>query len=196
MEKRDILIWMNETEKTLVEMVLAGNLEAFDPLVTPYQRALFGLAFRLTRNREDAKEVAQETLLRAFKYLSRYDRERSFKNWLFRILVNAARKTRRKGLPHSQVTELDVATPDVDSHPEERHQRDEMRSQLLECLAPLSRREKEVFLLRDIEDLSIKETAEVMGVSSISVRVHLSAARKKIKEMVLQKYPHLIEGTR
>jgi RNA polymerase sigma-70 factor (ECF subfamily) len=186
---------MNEKENTLVEMVLAGKLEAFDPLVTPYRRALLSLAFRLTKNWEDAKEVAQETLLRAFKYLSHFDRKRSFKNWLFQILVNAARNFQKKSLPLAGGFDLEELAAS-NSGPDGRHLREELKSQLLECLTGLSRKEKEIFLLRDIEELSIKETAEVLGVSSISVRVHLSAARKKIKEMIQEKYPHMMEGRR
>ena len=187
---------MNEKENTLVEMVLAGKLEAFDPLVTPYRRALLSLAFRLTKNWEDAKEVAQETLLRAFKYLSHFDRKRSFKNWLFQILVNAARNFQKKSLPLDRGDSTSSELAASNSGPDERHLREELKSQLLECLTGLSRKEKEIFLLRDIEELSIKETAEVLGASSISVRVHLSAARKKIKEMIREKYPHLMEGRR
>jgi RNA polymerase sigma-70 factor (ECF subfamily) len=60
---------MNEREKTLVEMVLSGNLDAFEPLVIPYRKTLLTMAYRMTQNWEDAKEISQETFLRAFKYL-------------------------------------------------------------------------------------------------------------------------------
>jgi RNA polymerase sigma factor (sigma-70 family) len=186
---------MNEKENALVEMVLAGKLEAFDPLVTPYRRALLSLAFRLTKNWEDAKEVAQETLLRAFKYLSHFDKKRNFKNWLFQILVNADRNFHKKSLPLAGRFGLEELAAS-NSGPDERHIRGELKIQLLECLTGLSRKEEEVFLLRDVEELSIKETAEVLGASSVSVRVHLSAARKKIKEMIQEKYPHMMEGRR
>lgn len=63
---------MNETEKELIAMVLAGRTEAFEPLVTPYREPLVALAYRLTRNREEALEVAQEAFLRAFRSLGRY----------------------------------------------------------------------------------------------------------------------------
>jgi len=82
---------MNEREKTLVEMVLSGNLDAFEPLVIPYRKTLLTMAYRMTQNWEDAKEISQETFLRAFKYLRNYDRKRSFKNWILQILVNVAR---------------------------------------------------------------------------------------------------------
>ena len=79
-------------------MVLSGRTEAFEPLVRPYRGALLSLAFRLTRNAEDAKEVSQEALLRAFRFLGRCDTSRSFRNWLFQIAANAARDRVRKSL--------------------------------------------------------------------------------------------------
>ena len=87
---------MNETEKELIAMVLSGRTEAFEPLVTPYRGQLLALASRLTRNREEALEVAQEALLRAFRSLGRFDASRSFRNWLFQIAANEARDRYRK----------------------------------------------------------------------------------------------------
>ncbi len=87
---------MNETEKELVAMVLAGRTEAFEPLVSPYRQPLLALAWRLTRDAEDAREIAQEALLRAFRSLGGYDASRSFRNWLFQIAANEARDRYRK----------------------------------------------------------------------------------------------------
>ena len=77
-------------------MVLSGRTEAFEPLVSPYRRPLLALAYRLTRDREDAREVAQEAFLKAFRSLARYDVSRSFRNWLFQIAANEARDRRRR----------------------------------------------------------------------------------------------------
>ena len=181
-------------------MVLAGKTEAFEPLVLPYRRSLFKIAYRMTGNMEDAKEAAQETLMKAFKYLKRFDPDRSFRNWLFGILVNEARSLRaeRTNAPLSLETDartergLAANSPAPGDSCEAR----ETRSRLMECLTSLTAREKETFLLRDIEQLSITEAAEALGTSSISVRVNLSRARKKIRETILTKYPHLAEGLR
>jgi RNA polymerase sigma-70 factor, ECF subfamily len=181
-------------EKELVEMILAGRVEAFEPLVRPYRQPLLGLARRMTQNMEDAKEASQETLLRAFRYMRRYDPERSFKNWLFGILINEVRKIRaaKTKAPISLRPGLEAAEQlSAEVPPEERFSRHETRSQLMECLEVLSPREKEVFLLRDIEELSIKDAAGILRVTSVSVRVHLSRARRKMKSAILAKYPHL-----
>ena len=76
-------------------MILRGNVEAFEPLVAPYRRPLLSLALRIVPDMEDAREAAQETLMNAFRYIRNFDPERSFRNWLFAILVNEARKVRR-----------------------------------------------------------------------------------------------------
>jgi len=185
---------MNETEKELVEMVLSGRTEAFEPLVTPYRQPLLALATRLTRNREEALEIAQEALLRAFRSLARYDVSRSFRNWLFQIAVNEARDRFRKRT--RERTALESAARDEPSRdsPEAGRDRRETRSGILQCLAVLSPREREVFVLRDLEELDIKETARALGCSTISVRVNLSAARRKLREAIRTNFPHLEEG--
>lgn len=185
---------MNDSEKELVAMVLAGRSEAFEPLVTPYRQSLLALGFRLTGNREDAMEVAQEALLRAYKYLGRYDTSRSFRNWLFQIAANHARdrlRERRREADMAVEAGRDLAPAD---DPEAGRHAREIRSDLERCLSVLGPREREVFILRDLEDLDIKETARALGCSSISVRVSLSSARRKIRDAIRDRFPHLEEG--
>jgi RNA polymerase sigma-70 factor (ECF subfamily) len=190
---------MDEREKKLVERVLSGDQGAFAPLVEPYRDRLLGLAYRFTRDPEDAREVAQETLLRSFKYLGTFDVEKSFKSWLFQILVHAARnygakRSRESSLARSEpAREAALATA---SGPEKGHEDVQLRSKLMDCLDVLTPRERDVFLLRDLEDLNVEETAAALRSSSISVRVHLSAARKKIRKRIGEKYPEILEGYR
>ncbi len=185
---------MNETEKELVEMVLSGRTEAFEPLVTPYRQPLLALAYRLTRNREEALGVAQEALLRAFRSLARYDVSRSFRNWLFQIAANEARDRFRKRTREKAAAENAVHGATGSANTEAGRERQEIRSDILQCLAVLSPREQEVFVMRDLEELSIKETARALGCSSISVRVNLSSARRKLREAIRNDFPHLEEG--
>ncbi len=185
---------MDERESRLVELVLRGDSDAFGPLVTPYRKALLNMAYRLCRNWEDAGELSQETLLRAYRYLRSYDPRRSFRNWMFQILVNVWRSSGKKRLETE--TLLEWAAADPAEGPEAGHDRSEARSQLMGCLDGLSRREREVFLLRDIEEMSIVETAQALGISPLSVRVRLSLARKKIRERAREKFPHLLEDGR
>jgi len=190
---------MNLQEKRLVESVLEGNAEAFEPLVVPYRQALLSLALRMSGNIEEAKEICQETLMRAYKYLNAYDTERSFRNWLLGILMNIARQHGRKARPAGAGVLTPLSPEDerqlrATDDPERDQRQGELKSMLLDCLDGLSRREREVFLLRDIEERSIRETAQILHSSSVSVRVHLSAARRKIKDRIREKSPELAEG--
>jgi RNA polymerase sigma-70 factor, ECF subfamily len=185
---------MNETEKELVEMVLAGRTEAFEPLVTPYRRPLLALAYRLTRDREAALEVAQEAFLRAFRSLGRFDASRSFRNWLFQIAANEARDRMRRSARERAAMESAVRDVPRPADPEAGREGQEIRSGLMDCLSALSAREREVFVLRDIEELDIRETARALGCSSVSVRVNLSKARRKIRDAIRARHPHLEAG--
>ena len=190
---------MESQEKALIERVLGGDGAAFEPLVLPYRRTLLALAVRIVQDAEDAKEIAQEALFRAYKYLGRCDLERGFRNWLYQILVNAARDHRRKRGLETQ-WRSDEPLPDDSAAPgagpEDAHQAGVLRAQLLDCLDAVSAKEREVFLLRDIEQMNVREAADALGCSAISVRVHLSRARQKIKARMIEKYPHWLEGGR
>jgi RNA polymerase sigma-70 factor (ECF subfamily) len=187
---------MEPQEKALVERVLNGDGAAFEPLVLPYRRMMLALAYRIVQDAEDAKEIAQEALIRAYKYLRRCDLERGFRNWLYQILVNAARDHRRKrGLEAYWRSDdaLPETSPAPEAGPAEIHESRELRAQLLGCLGSVSPKEREVFLLRDVEQMSIEEAARALGMSQLSVRVHLSRARQKIKVTMKEKYSQLRE---
>ncbi|MBP7706424.1 MAG: sigma-70 family RNA polymerase sigma factor [Candidatus Aminicenantes bacterium] len=185
---------MNETEKELVAMVLAGRPDAFEPLVTPYRRPLLALAWRLTRDAEEARDVAQEALLRAYRSLAGYDTGRSFRNWLFQIAANEARdRYRRKARETAAFGAVAAAAPPTES-PEAGRERGEVRSDILRALAVLSPREREVLVLRDLEELDVRETARTLGCSAVAVRVHLSKARRKLRDVLRRDLPHLEVG--
>ena len=176
-------------------MVLSGRAEAFEPLVTPYRGPVLALAYRLTRDREDAREVAQEAFFKAFRSLHRFDLARSFRNWLFQIAANEARDRLRKAKRERAAFEAAAREGTAaGAAPEAGRERRETRSGILRALDALGRREREVFVLRDLQELDIRETARVLGCSSVSVRVNLSSARRKIREAIRRDYPHLEEG--
>lgn len=190
---------MENQEKELIERVLAGDIAAFEPLVTPYRSALINLAVRIVPNPEDAREVAQEALLKAFRYLRSCDLRLGFRNWLYQIVVNTARGYRkragdeRRGLA-AAVSEWNPWPSAED--PADGHEKAQDRHRLRECLSVLSDREREVFWLREIEELNVEDTARVLKSSSISVRVHLNRARRKVLEHFRSKYPDLIGENR
>lgn len=177
-------MWMNETEQELVRMVLSGRTEAFEPLVAPYRGQLLGLASRMTGNREDGLEVVQEAMWKAFRHLRRYDPKRSFRNWLFRIAVNEVRDKLRASKRERELMARAAREAEAAPEPGVEGEGRELRSDLERFLAALRPRERAVFVLRDLEELSVRETAEVLACSEISVRVHLCAARRKLRDLM------------
>jgi RNA polymerase sigma-70 factor, ECF subfamily len=190
---------MDPKEKELIERVLAGDAAAFEPLVTPYRGALIGLASGIVPNPEDAREIVQEALLKAFRYLQSCDPALGFRNWLYQIVVNTARGFRKRAGAEQRglavaVSEWDHRTRTED--PIASHEKAQARARLRECLDVLSEREREVFWLREIEELNVEDTARALKSSSISVRVHLNRARRKVLERFRSKYPDLIGENR
>jgi len=183
---------MDEKEKELVRMVLTGDNSAFEQLVLPYRRQILHMLYRLTGSKEEAMDIAQESLLKCFKYLHRFNPDRNFRNWLFQIAVNLARDFKEK----RQRERLELQELYSSVNPEGKylnHQGPQAAASLSpenkvalkidinKCLDLLSLKERKVFILRDLEGMSIRETARVLGCSNISVRVNLSSARKKIR---------------
>jgi RNA polymerase sigma-70 factor, ECF subfamily len=170
-------------EENLIASALSGDERAFEQLLLPYRQRILTLAFRMTGNMEDSREVSQEAVLKVFRYLHSYKPGLNFRNWLYKTVVNAANDYLRK-----RGRQMDIIEKHKDpeltvgrSTPEKRYLGLEIREKIRQCLSQLSPREKAVYLMRDAEGLSIKETCRVLGVSSASVRTHLSRARRKIR---------------
>ena len=184
-----------ESETALVKAARQGDIDAFETLVTRHERRIYGLARHLTGSDEDAQDVTQQTFLDAMQHLDGFRETAAFSTWLTTIATHAALKVlrKRRGLP---VISLDAATePDTDGHiphpefiadwretPDQLAQRTETRQLLDAAIAELDVTHRAAFLLRDVEGLSVKETAEALGVSEGNVKVRLLRARLALRE--------------
>jgi len=172
-----------KSEDELVEEVLCGNHSSFELLLEPYRQGLLSMAYRLTGNLEEAKEVCQEALIKVYRHLSRFKKGRSFKSWIYRITVNSAYDSLRKKKKYEDLVESQKKVGLSAGHdPERQLMNTEIKAKIETCLKDLSPKEKATFLLRDGEGFSIQEASEILKCSSISIRTHLSRARKKIRE--------------
>ena len=181
-------------EESLVRRVLAGEHDLFYELIRPYERRLYAAAFAILRNEPDAEDVAQEAVLKAFKNLRQFRAESKFSTWLTQITVNEARMRRRKA--HSNLMEPIADRPDDDGNytprefadwreiPSETLERKEVRLKLAQALAQLSQIYREVFVLRDMQHLSIDETAKALGISTASVKTRLLRARLMLRDLL------------
>ena len=180
----------------LVALAKAGELSAFEALVHRHERAAYSLARRMLQNEQDAEDVTQQAFLSAVEHLAGFREEASFKTWLLRIATHAALKVirKRKGLDTVSLEEATEVSEDLDSiphpeyiadwrqSPEQLVERNETRRLLDEALALLDEKHRLVFLLRDVEGMSVKETADALGLSESNVKVRLLRARLQLRE--------------
>jgi RNA polymerase sigma-70 factor (ECF subfamily) len=184
----------DQAEASLIRRIREGEHELFYQLVRPYERRVYAAAYAILHNQADAEDAAQEAMLKAFKNLRQFREEARFSTWLIQIAVNEARMRRRR--EHPDVIESLADQPDEDGAytprdfadwreiPSETLERKEVREKLFEALANLGEKYREVFILRDVEQLSIEETAKALGVSIASVKTRLLRARLKLRDLL------------
>jgi len=174
-----------------------GDHEAFTSLITPHRTNLQKLAQRITGNAEDAEDICQESLLRAFTKLDQFDATKTqiheFRAWLMRITANCAidflrRKRASKHVPleecHEAPTELHPARNGWGESPESSYTREEQVRLVKDAIADLPLELRRVCLFRMMEELSTKEVAARLGISTITVRVRLFRAQGQLRKMV------------
>ncbi len=169
-------------EAELVERVLRGDESSFETLLHPYRKGILNMAYQITLNAEDAKDISQEAVVKAYKYLKKFQKTKNFKNWIYKITANAAYDfLRKQRSDRNLINEKERMGLESKSSPEEYYHNREIKEKIEFCLHGLSPKEKIVYMLRDIKEFSIKEASQTLNISSQSVRTHLSRARRKIR---------------
>ena len=168
-----------ESDAAVVQRVLNGEVEAYSILVERYFDHYVRFAVHLVGNREDAEEVVQDTFLRAYRALGRYEERERFGAWLLRILVNRARTVSAMGRRREKMfpDHVNETLPEVtQAHPAERAA---LREEMGRALAQLGPDQREAFLLHYVEGLSYEEMAAVTGsgISALKMRVKRSCER-------------------
>lgn len=173
-------------------------MDAFEALTSRHEQRIFSLAMRMLRQEQDAEDVTQQTFLSALENLAGFRGEASFSTWLLRIATHAALKIIRKRQGLATIS-LDTATEedggfdsvprpefiaDWRQSPEELIHRNEVQRLLDEALAQLDEKHRLVFLLRDVEGFSVRETADALGLSEGNVKVRLLRARLQLREQL------------
>jgi len=188
------------SDSDLVAKAKAGELDAFEALTNRYEQRVYSLALRMLRHEQDAEDVTQQTFLSALENMEGFRGDAAFGTWLLRIATHAALKVIRKRSGLDTVS-LEGATEEADGYgtiphpeyiadwrqsPEQLVPRNEIKRLLEEGLAKLDDRHRMVFLLRDVEGLSVKETAESLGLSEANTKVRLLRARLQLRELLTQ----------
>jgi len=178
----------------LVHATQGGDVSAFEELVERYDRRLLRIAEHITHNREDSQDAVQETFLKAFQHVGEFREHSQFSTWLIRITVNQALMKLRKRRTTKEVS-LDEdfqadgnlfprEVADWAPNPEELYRASELRDILIKTLKELRPALRTVFVLRDIEGLSIHQTADVLDLSPAAVKARLWRARLQLRELL------------
>jgi RNA polymerase sigma-70 factor, ECF subfamily len=191
----------------LVHASKNGDVAAFEQLVKRYDRKLLRIAQHVTHNREDSEDAVQEAFLKAFQHLGEFREDSKVSTWLVRITLNQSllklRKQRRtiREVPLEEdfqagETALPMAVTDWAPDPEQLYRASELRDILIKVLRELRPILRAVFVLRDIEGLSIAETAEVLSLSHTAVKARLWRGRLQLRERLNRYFRKETESAR
>ncbi|MDQ1334925.1 MAG: hypothetical protein QG552_1875 [Thermodesulfobacteriota bacterium] len=184
----------------LISEFKAGSMEAMEKIVERYEDRIFTFGLKMCGHLQDAEDIAQETFLNAFKYLKDFREETKLKNWLFKIATTACiRKRRKKKCEPNHEISLDsffpqngdhptYDIPDVSDDPSDSMLRAELKNIIDAAIHSLSHKYRLVFNLRDIEGFSTEETADILGISTQSVKTRLHRARLYLRERISNAY--------
>jgi RNA polymerase sigma-70 factor (ECF subfamily) len=181
-----------EDDLTLVHATKKGSVAAFDKIVKRYDSKLLRIAQSVTHNREEAEDAVQEAFFKAYQKLDQFQENAKFSTWMIRIVVNEAlmklrkqRTAREESLDINFASDSDVLPRDLadwSPNPQDLYGAVEFREILIKSLSSLPPRLRVVFVLRDIEELSISETCQALGLSVVAVKTRLFRARLQLRE--------------
>ena len=188
---------MNNDQEKLelnVERLQSGDRSEFARLVEQYSDLIYRLAIRMLGDDQDAEDVLQETFLKAYRSIGSFQGQSNISTWLYRIATNEALMLIRKRKPENQRMEIDEKDAEEDSAPlqivdwaalpEEQLLSGETLDYLNQIVQNLSPALRIVFLLRDVMDQSVRETAEVLGIGESAVKTRLSRARLQLRQQL------------
>lgn len=187
---------MEETDLNLVKLARNGDRDAFSTLMERYQRKIFGLCYGMVRNHDDAMDLVQETFVKVYKNLERFEGQSSFYTWAYRIASNVCidflRKQKRRrtvdyddGIARNQDDAIDgeeLLPSRLGLNPARVHARKELLERIHDAMETLSPIHRQIILLREVEGLSYQEIADTTEVSIGTVMSRLHHARKNLQK--------------
>jgi RNA polymerase sigma-70 factor (ECF subfamily) len=193
---------------TLVQRVRTGDQRAFKLLVERYQRKVFSVALGMLKDKEEARDVAQEAFVKVYRYLDHFKGDASFYTWLYRITVNicidAIRRKGAKGNEHVEFDEsvkLDVAEANIGAlgtrlgtNPQKSALRKELAERITAAMQQLPEAHRQILLLREVEGMSYEDIARTLEIPKGTVMSRLFHARLKMQK-ILSEYLELDEST-
>jgi RNA polymerase sigma-70 factor, ECF subfamily len=180
-------------EAELIRRVKSGEHDLFYELIQPYEGRVFATAMAILRNEADAEDIAQDSILKAFRHISQFRGEAKFSTWLLQITINEARMRKRR-MTIRAMESINEADEEGDYRPREfadwreipseSLERKEVRNALMVALNTLEEKYRSVFVMRDIQHLSIEETSKVLDITQASVKTRLLRARLMLRDLL------------
>ena len=197
----------HDFESFLIQRVLAGDMAVFYELIRPYERLVYLTALSVLKVEADAEEVSQEALLKCFRNLKSFRGECKFSTWLVQIVINEGRMRLRKDRRGLQVS-LDEPRENGDGDsipqdfadwreiPSETLERQEVREALQSAIASLPDKYREVVMMRDVNRLSIRDTANALKIGEANVKTRLLRARLMLRDLLRDFGPRAMDSAR
>ena len=181
-------------ESTLVRHAVNGDAAAWEPLVLAHQEAVFRLSYLLLGDPDDAEDIAQETFLRAWNHLKRFDPTRPLRPWLLSIASNLASNRRRSAGRYLAALTRAFRNEPASSNPvEEKSARHMEASDLWKAVQNLAVADQQIIYLRYFLELSVAETAQSLNVAEGTIKSRLSRALERLRGIIQQDFPVLAE---
>jgi RNA polymerase sigma-70 factor, ECF subfamily len=184
----------NLNEQELIEQAVAGNHQAFRQLVEAYQRFVYTISYRLTGSTDESEDIMQETFIRLWKNLSRYNYQFPLKAWLGKIVTNLSLdylKSNKRKNEHRHISD-DALTHNVsESNPARNLEAGELHSAVIKFAEKLTPKQRAVFVLRDLQMLTVEEVCEMLNMKETQVKSNLYYARLSIKGDLVKYYNNL-----
>jgi RNA polymerase sigma-70 factor (ECF subfamily) len=183
-----------DEEKLLIEQAKDGDEGSFETLILSCKGKAFNIALRYMNNESDALDVIQESFIKIFRHLSKFNGESKFDTWAYRIVVNTCHDFIRKSKNKYNVVPISISEEeeqpqfeikDQSPQPEEMILRKEESAYIVRCLEKINPDHKEIIILRDIRGFSYEEISEILECSMGTVKSRISRARNKLKEVYL-----------
>ena len=180
-------------ERENIARAAKGDANAFETLMSAYEKKIYALCLRMMGNPHDGEDAAQEAMLRIWRTIGQYRFESAFSTWVYRVTASCCMDEIRKRQRHEQpsLEEMGEASgfdpADGGETPQEQTERKETRSAIRQAIAVVPEGMREVFLLRDVHGLSVEETAQALQIAQGTVKSRLARAREKIAAELKQR---------
>jgi RNA polymerase sigma-70 factor, ECF subfamily len=179
------------TAPDVIEKAMAGSTDAFRTIVEDHQSFAYAVAFRFVGNEDDAEDLVQEMFIKLWKNLKSYRHEIKLSTWLYRILVNLCLDFLKSGATKRKRSNVNIDSVHFvadNSNPENEFQQRELMQAIQNAAEELTPKQRAVFILRDLENLSVLEVMEILSMPAGNVKSNLFCARKKMGEKLKSFY--------